>query len=158
MSTDIATAYTGTLLGCTHYFALRVYIEDTDLGGVVYYANYLRFLERARSDLLRALGIQQRAALESGQGVYAVAELRIRFCRPAKLEDELVVISAVEEIRGASSIMRQTIVRGNETIVEATVTLAFLGPQGRPRRQPPEWVRKFKQMQTARPPGIAAPF
>jgi acyl-CoA thioester hydrolase len=140
------TASTGSLVGKTHYFALRVYIEDTDLGGVVYYANYLRFMERARSDLLRLLGIQQRAAIEKGEGVYAVAEMHIKYCRPARLEDELMIISDLDEIRGASCALHQKILRGNELIADASVRLAFLGPEGRPRRQPPEWVRQFKQL------------
>ena len=119
-------------------------VEDTDLGGVVYHANYLRFLERARSDLLRSLGIDQRAAIENGKGVYAVAEMRIKYCRPARLDDELVVVSHLEEIRGASCVISQQIMRGDEILANATVTAAFLGPEGRPRRQPPEWVKKFE--------------
>jgi acyl-CoA thioester hydrolase len=149
VSTDISKPYAGTIIGSTHYFAVRVYIEDTDLGGVVYHANYLRFMERARSDLLRSLGINQRAALESGLGVYAVTEMHLRYCLPAKLEDDLVVISDVEEIRGASCVVRQRIVRENATLVEASVTLAFVSSTGRPKRHPPEWVEKFKQVQAA---------
>ena len=79
----IEKPYEGAFVGDAHHFALRVYIEDTDLGGVVYHANYIRFLERARSDLLRAAGIDQRAAIEKGEGVYAVAELRIKYIKPA---------------------------------------------------------------------------
>ena len=73
MNSETPEPYAGHFIGKTHYFALRVYFEDTDLGGVVYHANYLRFLERARSDLLRSLGINQREAIENGTGVYAVA-------------------------------------------------------------------------------------
>lgn len=131
-------------MGDAHYFALRVYFEDTDLGGVVYHANYLRFLERARSDLLRALGIDQRAAFEKGVGIYAVTEMRIKYARPAKFDDELVVVSRVNSLRRASCVVDQTILRAHETIVEATVTVAFLTPEGRPTRQPPEWVHKFE--------------
>ena len=65
--------YSGGFRGNTHYFALRVYFEDTDVAGIVYYANYLRFMERARSDMLRAVGIDQRGVLERGEGAYAVA-------------------------------------------------------------------------------------
>ena len=72
---DHDTPYQGGFHGKTHHFALRVYFEDTDVAGIVYYANYSRFMERARSDMLRAAGIDQRAALESGEGVYAVAEV-----------------------------------------------------------------------------------
>jgi acyl-CoA thioester hydrolase len=146
MSTEIEKPYEGAFVGDTHYFALRVYIEDTDLGGVVYHANYLRFLERARSDLLRAAGIDQRAAIETGQGVYAVAEMHIKYCKPARLEDDLVIVSHLQQIRGASSIIGQKIMRGQDILVEATVTVAFLTAEGRPRRQPPEWVEKFHRI------------
>ena len=67
------------MVGGTHHFALRVYFEDTDVAGIVYYANYLKFMERARSDMLRAAGIDQRAALEAGEGVYVVAEANIKY-------------------------------------------------------------------------------
>jgi acyl-CoA thioester hydrolase len=144
MSTEIQKPYQGAFQGNAHYFALRVYIEDTDLGGVVYHANYLRFLERARSDLLRSLGIDQRAALERGEGIYAVAEMRIKYCKPARLDDALVIISQLDHLGGASCIIDQKIMREHEVLLEATVTAAFLSPQGRPRRHPVEWAKKFE--------------
>jgi len=147
MNTELEKPYAGAFKGNTHYFALRVYIEDTDLGGVVYHANYLKFLERARSDLLRAAGVDQRAALENGEGIYAVAELQIKYCRPAKLDDELVVVTRLNEIRGASCVLCQKIMRGTELVTDATMTVAFLAPDGRPRRQPPAWVEKFRHIQ-----------
>lgn len=146
MSTDFKSPYSGAFIGNTHHFALRVYIEDTDLGGVVYHANYLRFLERARSDMLRSLGIEQRAALETKIGVYAVAEMQIKFVRPARLEEDLVVQSQIAEMRGASCVLSQRILRQGVLLLEATVTAAFISPEGRPRRQPPEWVEKFKRV------------
>ena len=144
MTNGIERPYAGAFKGNAHYFALRVYIEDTDLGGVVYHANYLRFLERARSDMLRVLGIEQRAAIETGKGVYAVAEMRIKYVRPARLEDDLVIVSQLGEVRGATCIILQKVLRGQETIAVATVTAAFLNSSGRPSRQPPEWVAKFE--------------
>jgi acyl-CoA thioester hydrolase len=138
--------YGGVFIGNAHYFALRVYVEDTDLGGVVYYANYLRFLERARSDLLHVLGIQQRAAIEAGLGGYAVAEVHIKYLRPARLEDDLVIASQLQEMRGASCIIVQKVMRGEETIAEAAVTAVFLNVAGRPSRQPPEWVEKLQRL------------
>ena len=147
MNTELEKPYAGAFKGNTHYFALRVYIEDTDLGGVVYHANYLKFLERARSELLRAAGVDQRAALENSEGIYAVAELQIKYCRPAKLDDELVVVTLLKEIRGASCVLCQKIMRGTELVADATVTVAFLAPDGRPRRQPPAWVEKFRHLQ-----------
>jgi acyl-CoA thioester hydrolase len=138
--------YEGAFLGKTHRFALRVYFEDTDTAGIVYYANYLRFMERARSDMLRAVGIDQRAALEAGEGVYAVAEAAIRYRAPARLDDALVVVSRVREVRAASCVIHQRVMRGEQILTDAEVTAAFLSPEGRPRRQPGEWVDKFKAL------------
>ena len=129
-----------------HRFPVRVYFEDTDLSGIVYHANYLRYMERARSDMLRCLGINQRAALDDGTGVYAVTDLSIRYRRPAKLEDDLLVISQVEEIRAASCRIHQRVMRGDEILAEADVTVAFLTPGGKPRRQPQAWVDAFKRL------------
>ena len=138
--------YEGAFHGNTHRVALRVYFEDTDTAGIVYYANYLRFMERARSDMLRAVGIDQRAALEAGDGVYAVAEVAIKYRAPAKLEDELVVVSEVREVRAASCVIQQRVMRGAQILTDATVTAAFLSPDGRPKRQPRAWVEKFERL------------
>jgi acyl-CoA thioester hydrolase len=133
--------------GSVHLFPLRVYFEDTDVAGIVYYANYLRFMERARSDLLRLIGVDQRAALEAGEGVYAVAEVSIRYKAPARLADDLVVHTEVTEVRAASVIIQQRVRRGGEILADACVTAAFLSPDGRPRRQPRAWVEKFRRLQ-----------
>ena len=133
--------------GAAHLFPLRVYFEDTDVAGIVYYANYLRFMERARSDLLRAIGVDQRGALESGEGVYAVAEVHVRYKAPAKLADDLLVVTEVREIRAASVLIHQRVMRSGQILADATVTAAFLTPDGRPRRQPRAWVDKFAQLQ-----------
>jgi acyl-CoA thioester hydrolase len=130
--------------GKTHYFPLRVYFEDTDVAGIVYYANYLKFMERARSDLLRALGVDQRGTLEAGEGVYAVAEVSIKYRAPAKLADDLTVVTELEEIRAASVLIHQRVMRGEEILADAHVTAAFLSLEGRPRRQPREWVTRFE--------------
>jgi len=143
--------YHGVIRGKAHHFALRVYIEDTDLGGVVYHANYLRYLERARSDLLRCVGINQRAAFEKGEGIYAVTEMQLKYRRPAKLDDELMVVSEVVKIGGASCVLLQKITRGEEIITEASVTVAFITPAGRPRRQPEDWVEKFERFSNPAP-------
>jgi acyl-CoA thioester hydrolase len=140
----IDTPYQGGFVGKTHRFALRVYFEDTDTAGIVYYANYLRFMERARSDMLRAVGIDQRAALEGGDGVYAVAEAHIKYRASARLDDVLVVVSHVREVRAASCVIQQQVMRGSEILTDAIVTVAFLSPDGRPRRQPRAWVELFE--------------
>ena len=126
-----------------HYFACRVYFEDTDFSGIVYHANYLRYMERARSDMLRVLNMDQHQAYESGEGVYAVADMSIKYVLPAKLDDDLVVVSTVKKLRAASVIIDQTIMREVDTIASATVQAAFLTPAGRPRRQPEAWTKAF---------------
>ena len=136
--------YRGGFVGKEHRFALTIYFEDTDTAGIVYYANYLKFMERARSDMLRAVGIDQRATKEAGDGVYAVAEANIRYLRTAQLGDDLLVVSTVDKVRAASVTIHQRVMRGSETLADAFVTAAFLDAQNRPRRQPRAWVKKFK--------------
>ena len=143
---DFDRPYRGGFIGREHRFALTVYFEDTDTAGIVYYANYLKFMERARSDMLRAAGIDQRAAKEQDIGVYAVAEANIRYLRPAKLGDDLVIISTVQQVRAASVIIHQRVMRGSEPLADGRITAAFLGSDDRPRRQPREWVAKFQAM------------
>jgi len=143
---DLDTPYRGGFVGREHHFALTVYFEDTDTAGIVYYANYLKFMERARSDMLRATGIDQRAAKEAGTGVYAVAEVNIRYLRPARLGDDLVVLSTVEQVRAASVLIHQRVMRGAEGLADARVTAAFLDPNDRPKRQPRDWVEAFKKI------------
>jgi len=138
--------YRGGFIGAEHRFALTVYFEDTDTAGIVYYANYLKFMERARSDMLRAVGIDQQAAKSAGEGVYAVAEVNIRYLRPAQLGDDLLVVSTVDEVRAASVTIHQRVMRGPETLADACVTAAFLDPNNRPKRQPRQWVEKFKSI------------
>jgi len=140
------TPYRGGFVGAAHRFALTVYFEDTDTAGVVYYANYFKFMERARSDMIRAAGIDQREVLEAGNGAYYVAEASIRYLRPARLADDLVVVSTIEDIRAASVVIQQRVIRGDELLTEARVTAAFLDANGRPQRQPKEWIEKFKQI------------
>jgi acyl-CoA thioester hydrolase len=139
--------YEGSFRNGEHRYAVRVHFEDTDAGGVVYHASYLRFMERARSDMLRLMGIDQRDALDRGQGIYAISELAIRYRRPARLDDALLVVSRVTAVRAASCSIQQRVMRGDEMIADAEVTPAFVGPEGRPRRQPREWVAKFEALQ-----------
>jgi acyl-CoA thioester hydrolase len=146
MGGEIDRPYSGAFVGKTHRFALRVYFEDTDTAGIVYYANYLRFMERARSDMLRAVGINQRTALESGEGVYAVAEAHIKYRAPARLDDALVIVSRVLEVRAATCVIHQRVMRGDEILTDARVTAAFLTREGRPKRQPRAWVDIFERL------------
>lgn len=134
--------------GPAHMFRLRVYFEDTDLSGVVYHANYLRYMERARSDMLRLAAIDQRAVQAAGEGAWAVTDLAIRYRGPARLDDDLTVISMVEAVRGASVVIAQTIRRDEQILTEGRVTAAFVAPDGRPRRQPAGWSDRFRQIMT----------
>jgi len=144
---EIDAPYRGAFAGRTHRFAIRVYFEDTDAAGIVYYANYLRFMERARSDMLRAIGIDQRAALAAGIGVYAVAEARIKYLKPAKLDDAVTVVSMLEGVSAATATIHQRVMRGEELLADATIVAAFLSPEGRPRRQPKAWLDLFRPLQ-----------
>ena len=144
----------GLFQGPRHLFPLRVYYEDTDLTGLVYHANYLRWIERARSDLLRLLGIDQRAAVEAGEGHYAVAEVHIRYLAPARLDDAVTIVTEASELRSASVRLRQQALRqdGSEgnLLAEAAVRVGFISPEGRPRRQPAAWRAAFDTLHSAK--------
>ncbi|MGL5838657.1 MAG: YbgC/FadM family acyl-CoA thioesterase [Sphingorhabdus sp.] len=141
---SVTQPYSGHFDGPRHLFAVRVYFEDTDFSGLVYHARYLHFMERARSDMLACAGIRQREAFEGGEGVYAVADLHIKYRAPAHFDDALVVVSTVEQIRGASVVIHQRVMRGDQVLTEAEVIAAFLSPDGRPKRQPREWLAAFE--------------
>lgn len=154
----------GTIDGAVHRYALRVFYDDTDAGGVVYHANYLRWFERARSDLVELLGIDQRAALDQGLGLYTVAEVLVRYRSPAKLGDTIVVETAAHSVGRVSCTLHQVARRGAERLCEATVKVGFIGPDGRPRRQPDAWQQAFASMvaphidpATAAGPGPGSP-
>lgn len=140
---DFPLPPSGTLDGATHRFPLRVYFEDTDLTGMVYHPNYLKWFERARTELLRVVGVEQHDTHESGGGAYAVAELSIRYFAPARLDDEIVIESRPVEIRAASCRLAQRAVRGETVLAEARLRVGFVGPDGRPRRQPEAWRAAF---------------
>jgi acyl-CoA thioester hydrolase len=141
---SLDTPYRGGFVGDEHRFALTVYFEDTDAYGIVYYANYLKFMERARSDMIRAVGVDQAAELSRSGSAYAVVEVDIRYRRPARLGDDLQVVSSIEQLRASSVRIQQRVMRGSELLTDAIVTAAFLDSEGRPRRQPGDWVQKFQ--------------
>jgi len=126
----------GAIRDGAHVFPLRVYYEDTDSGGVVYYANYLRFAERARTEMLRAVGFDH-AGLEADHGMlFAVRRCEADFRRPARLDDALCVRTGNLDIGGAALWADQTILRGDEMLVSLRVQLAAIGRNGSPRRLP----------------------
>ena len=136
----------GRFVGTEHRYPVRVFFEDTDLSGVVYHANYLRFMERARSDMLKLAGIDQRAAFAAGEGAYAIADLRIRYAAPARLDDALLVVSRLHALRAASVVVHQQVRREAEVLTDAVVTAALVAPSGRARRQPAAWTAIFRQL------------
>jgi acyl-CoA thioester hydrolase len=142
-TSEFDTPYRGGFVGAEHHFALSVYFEDTDAYGIVYYANYLKFMERARSDFLRAVGVDQAAELRASGSAYAVVEVDIRYKKPGRLGDDLLVVSTVEQVRASSVDIHQRVMRGPELMTDARVTAAFLDGEGRPKRQPKDWVEKF---------------
>lgn len=136
----------GRFDGIAHHFPVRVYFEDTDLSGMVYHANYLRYMERARSDMLRLAGIDQRAVHEAGGGAYAIATLSIRYAAPARLDDVLIVTSHVTAVRTASVAIHQRVRRDAVLLTQADVVAALVAPNGRPLRQPADWLGIFRNL------------
>jgi acyl-CoA thioester hydrolase len=122
----------------THRFALRVYWEDTDAAGIVYYANYLKFVERARTEALLARGLTQTTLRERLGVTFAVREAQLRYLAPARLEDQLAVTTEVTALRGARIEMAQAVWRERRCLVECRIVLACLDAAGRPTRVPAE--------------------
>jgi len=117
-------------------FSLRVYYEDTDMAGVVYYANYLKFIERARSEWVRAIGIDQ-ARLKAETGVvFAVRHLSADYIAPAKFDDDLLVTTQPIQVQGARLVLDQRVLRGGQPLFEARVTLVAMTLDGAPTRLP----------------------
>lgn len=119
-----------------HLFDVRVYYEDTDLAGIVYYANYLKFIERARTEWVRSLGVDQ-SALKRDEGiVFAVRRVEADYLRPARFDDALVVTTALVEIGGARIVLDQTVERDGERLFAARVVLVCLSDGGAAARVP----------------------
>ncbi len=123
-----------------HAMSVRVYYEDTDFSGMVYHASYLRFMERGRTNYLRLLGADQRALFEETEKeapgfAFVVRSMQIEFRKAARMDDVLEVITAPQEVRGASITLDQRIMRGEEVLIEARVQVAFVSG-GRARRIP----------------------
>lgn len=121
-----------------HAFTCRVYYEDTDLAGIVYYANYLRFIERARSEALEAGGIDQRALQAETGLVFAVRRIEADYLAPARLSDRLRVETRLAALGGASCQLEQTVWRGDTRLFRALVTIVAIGADGRATRLPAE--------------------
>jgi acyl-CoA thioester hydrolase len=130
----------GEIRNGSHVMPVRVYYEDTDFSGIVYHANYLRFMERGRTNYLRLLGADHRALFDEAQReapgfAFVVRAMRIEFLKPARMDDVLDVVTAPEEVKGASIALHQRIQRGEELLIEAHVRVAFVSA-GRARPIP----------------------
>ena len=134
----------GRFCGREHRLPLRIYCEDTDFSGVVYHANYVRYLERGRSDFIRVLGIGLSSLLHAERPVtFMVSRLDLRFIRPARIDDRLEVRTLVDVASGARVVCRQTIGRGGDTLIEAVSENVCVGLDGRPRRLPAVFAQKI---------------
>ncbi len=128
---------TETMQNEDHVMSIRVYYEDTDAGGIVYYANYLKFAERARTELLRSQGIENGELMRDDRVAFAVRECHADYIKPAKLDDVLEVRTRVTEISGASLHMAQDVVRDGNILVAMNVRLACMDiDTGNPKRLP----------------------
>jgi acyl-CoA thioester hydrolase len=121
----------GSIIDGRHVMAVRVYYEDTDFTGIVYHANYLRFMERGRTNYLRLIGADHRALYEAAQKeapgfAFVVRSMAIEFLKPARMDDVLEVTTTPEAVKGASITMLQRVARGDETLIEARVRVAFI--------------------------------
>jgi acyl-CoA thioester hydrolase len=130
----------GMLHNGRHVLPVRVYYEDTDFSGVVYHASYLRFMERGRTDYLRLLGVDHRALFEETEREalgfhFVVRSMQIEFLKPARMDDVLEIVTAPEDVKGASIVLHQQVVRAGEILVEAHVRVAFVSA-GKAQRIP----------------------
>ena len=126
------------------FYKLKVYYEDTDSGGIVYYANYLKFLERARTEALYSIGYSNKKIKDQFESLIIVKSCNIEYKKPAYLEDELLVRSFVKSITKTSFFMNQIITKDKDIILEAQVHLVFINNKGKPIRIPDEIYSKFK--------------
>lgn len=135
----------------THTLPLRVYYEDTDLAGIVYYVNYLKFIERGRSEWLRALGFDQAAMKDEGKGVFAVRRVVADYLAPARFDDLLDVTTTYASHKAARLVLHQTVLRGTKLLFQAEVTLVCLADTGRPQALPAPLLQKICQKPPNKP-------
>jgi acyl-CoA thioester hydrolase len=124
------------LIPMSHKFTLRVYYEDTDMGGIVYHANYLKYIERARSDWVKTLGIDQNAMREDEGLIFAVRRVEAEYLAPANYDDDLEVETTTHAISGARLVMNQLVRRGADVLFSAQVTIVCINESGQPARLP----------------------
>lgn len=135
----------GEIIDGVHHLIQRVYYEDTDFSGAVYHARYLHFMERARTDYLRSLGVEQSNLFASSdEGLaFMVHRMEIDFKAPARMDDIVTVLTRTEKAGGAKMILEQEIRRGDQLLIAAKVIIAVVNRHGRPRRLPEDLARQF---------------
>lgn len=144
-----------------HLLRVRVYYEDTDFTGIVYHANYLRYMERGRTNYLRLIGADHRALFEATEKeapgfAFVVRSMNIEFLKPARMDDILEIVTEPEEVKGASTTVRQRVMRGDELLVEAHVRVAFIsGGRARPIPKPLRIAMKADQEAGG---GVSSPY
>jgi acyl-CoA thioester hydrolase len=130
-------------LAVEHTYPVRVYYEDTDAAGIVYYANYLKFAERARTEMLRTFGVSQQAIREAKGVAFAVRRCHVDYMAPAKLDDMLEVRTRITELRGAAIEAEQIVTRDNDQLVRLNIMLVCIGPGGNATRIPKPVLQAF---------------
>jgi acyl-CoA thioester hydrolase len=136
---------TGTLTHGIHHLNVRVYYEDTDFSGYVYHSNYLKFCERARSDFLRVLGVDQNTIFAEG-GAFVVRRMTCDFLRPAKFDEVLTIESTPGDAAGARFEIKQRVLRGDDVLFTADVTAVFIDGRGRPKRLSTELLQAMDKL------------
>src|SRR5882672_5534713 len=141
--------------------SVRVYYEDTDFSGMVYHASYLRFMERGRTNYLRLLGADQRALFEETEReapgfAFVVRSMQIEFLKPARMDDLLEIETVPEEVKGASILLHQRVMRGDDTLIEAQVRVAFVsGGRARPIPKPLRAAMRADQDRAGTGPAVS---
>ena len=151
MSDSLSIPLDGELRDGRHTQVVRVYYEDTDFTGIVYHANYLRYMERGRTNYLRLIGADHRALFEETEKeapgfAFVVRSMTLDFLKPARMDDLLQVVSEPNEVKGASVTIRQRVMRGDEVLVQADVRVAFIsGGRAKPIPKPLRIAMKADQ-------------
>jgi acyl-CoA thioester hydrolase len=151
MNSDSTSALDGAIRDGRHHMQVRVYYEDTDFSGVVYHASYLRFMERGRTNYLRLLGADHRALFEQTQNeapgfAFVVRSMQLEFLKPARMDDLLDIVTWPVEVKGASILLAQEVLRGADVLIEAKVRVAFVsGGRARPIPKPLRVAMKADQ-------------
>ena len=134
----------GWFEGRVHHYPIRVFYEDTDFSGIVYYANYLRFFERARSSYFRLVGFEHAKLWDSDDPLaFAIRKIELDYKKPARVDDHLVVQTTYDRIKGARLWVSQACYRGDDLLVTAVSEAASITPEGRPKRVPKDMVEKL---------------